>query len=59
MQVRHLILLLCQFVNHLEVKHLQCYCPSKQEKEDPKLYGNNVRKLMAMEVHMSMTIFTL
>ncbi|KMZ70929.1 Lysophospholipid acyltransferase [Zostera marina] len=47
--VRHLILLLCQFVNHLEVKHLQCYCPSKQEKEDPKLYGNNVRKLMAME----------
>ncbi|XP_043709452.1 lysophospholipid acyltransferase LPEAT1-like isoform X2 [Telopea speciosissima] len=47
--VRHVILLLCQFVNHIEVTRLPVYCPSEQEKEDPKLYANNVRKLMANE----------
>ncbi|KAL8523909.1 hypothetical protein ACS0TY_013754 [Phlomoides rotata] len=47
--VRHVILLLCQFVNHIEVKRLPVYHPSEQEKEDPKLYAANVRKLMAHE----------
>ncbi|XP_010254931.1 PREDICTED: lysophospholipid acyltransferase LPEAT1 isoform X2 [Nelumbo nucifera] len=47
--VRHVILLLCQFVNHIEVTRLPVYHPSEQEKEDPKLYANNVRKLMASE----------
>ncbi|XP_038973824.1 lysophospholipid acyltransferase LPEAT1-like isoform X1 [Phoenix dactylifera] len=47
--VRHVFLLLCQFVNHLEVIHLPVYYPSEQEMEDPKLYANNVRKLMATE----------
>ncbi|XP_042508002.1 lysophospholipid acyltransferase LPEAT1-like isoform X2 [Macadamia integrifolia] len=47
--VRHMILLLCQFVNHIEVTKLPVYYPSEQEKEDPKLYANNVRKLMASE----------
>ncbi|OEL32380.1 Lysophospholipid acyltransferase LPEAT1 [Dichanthelium oligosanthes] len=46
---RHVFLLLCQFVNYLEVIHLPVYCPSEQEKNDPKLYANNVRKLMAVE----------
>ncbi|XP_062231191.1 lysophospholipid acyltransferase LPEAT1-like isoform X2 [Phragmites australis] len=46
---RHVFLLLCQFVNFLEVIHLPVYYPSKQEKDDPKLYANNVRKLMAVE----------
>ncbi|EEE63399.1 hypothetical protein OsJ_18211 [Oryza sativa Japonica Group] len=46
---RHVFLLLCQFVNNLEVIHLPVYYPSEQEKEDPKLYANNVRKLMAVE----------
>ncbi|WVZ98146.1 hypothetical protein U9M48_043616 [Paspalum notatum var. saurae] len=46
---RHVFLLLCQFVNYLEVIHLPVYYPSEQEKEDPKLYANNVRKLMAVE----------
>lgn len=49
-QVRHVFLLLCQFVNYLEVIHLPVYYPSEQEKNDPKLYANNVRKLMAVEV---------
>uniref|UniRef100_A0ACD5TA39 Uncharacterized protein n=1 Tax=Avena sativa TaxID=4498 RepID=A0ACD5TA39_AVESA len=46
---RHVFLLLCQFANYLEVVHLPVYYPSEQEKDDPKLYANNVRKLMAKE----------
>ncbi|XP_008807763.2 lysophospholipid acyltransferase LPEAT1-like isoform X2 [Phoenix dactylifera] len=47
--VRHVFLLLCQFVNYIEVIQLPVYYPSEQEKEDPKLYASNVRKLMATE----------
>ncbi|KAF8406397.1 hypothetical protein HHK36_008484 [Tetracentron sinense] len=47
--LRHVILLLCQFVNYIEVTRLPVYYPSQQEKEDPKLYANNIRKLMASE----------
>ncbi|XP_034676075.1 lysophospholipid acyltransferase LPEAT1 isoform X1 [Vitis riparia] len=47
--VRHVIFLFCQFVNHIEVTRLPVYIPSQQEKDDPKLYANNVRKLMASE----------
>jgi len=43
-------LLLCEFVNHREVVRLPVYYPSQKVKEDPKLYANNVRKLIAMEV---------
>ncbi|GAV59624.1 Acyltransferase domain-containing protein [Cephalotus follicularis] len=46
---RHVIFLLCQFVNHIEVMRLPVYYPSQQEKDDPKLYADNVRKLMASE----------
>ncbi|KAA3466972.1 lysophospholipid acyltransferase LPEAT1-like isoform X1 [Gossypium australe] len=47
--VRHVVFLLCQFVNNLEVTRLPIYHPSQQEKDNPKLYANNVRKLMAAE----------
>ncbi|XP_072983325.1 lysophospholipid acyltransferase LPEAT1-like isoform X6 [Typha latifolia] len=47
--MRHVLLLLCQFMNHIEVVRLPVYYPSEQEKEDAKLYANNVRKLMATE----------
>ncbi|GMP45062.1 hypothetical protein CsSME_00013729 [Camellia sinensis var. sinensis] len=47
--VRHVIFLFCQFVNYLEVTRLPVYYPSQQEKDDPKLYANNVRRLMARE----------
>ncbi|XWS24332.1 hypothetical protein CRYUN_Cryun28dG0092200 [Craigia yunnanensis] len=47
--VRHVVFLLCQFVNHMEVTWLPVYYPSQQEKDDPKLYANNVRRLMASE----------
>lgn len=49
-QMRHVILLLSQFVNYIEVRRLPVYHPSEQEKEDPKLYAANVRMLMAREV---------
>ncbi|KAL6504399.1 Lysophospholipid acyltransferase lpeat1 [Orobanche gracilis] len=47
--VRHVILLLCQFVNYIEVTKLPVYEPSEQENEDPKIYAENVRQLMAHE----------
>ncbi|KAL6501457.1 hypothetical protein OROGR_026590 [Orobanche gracilis] len=46
---RHVILLLSQFVNYIEVTELPVYSPSEQEKEDPRLYAENVRNLMARE----------
>lgn len=46
---RHVFFLLCQFVNHIEVTSLPVYRPSQQEKDDPKLYAENVRRLMASE----------
>ncbi|KAK4429159.1 Lysophospholipid acyltransferase LPEAT1 [Sesamum alatum] len=49
---RHVILLLCQFVNYMEVTRLPVYRPSELEKEDPKLYAENVRKLMAQEANL-------
>lgn len=50
LQARHVILLLCQFVNYLEATWLPVYYPSQQEKDDPRLYAENVRRLMAREV---------
>ncbi|KAK6256702.1 hypothetical protein QUC31_000161 [Theobroma cacao] len=47
--LRHVVFLLCQFVNRMEVTWLPVYYPSQQEKDDPKLYANNVRRLMASE----------
>ncbi|KAJ4701910.1 Lysophospholipid acyltransferase [Melia azedarach] len=47
--VRHVLFLLCQFTNHIEVTRLPVYYPSQQEKDDPKLYAENVRRLMARE----------
>ncbi|MCL7033217.1 hypothetical protein MKW94_002922 [Papaver nudicaule] len=53
--VRHIVLLLCQFVNHIEVIRLPVYHPSEQEKEDPRLYADNVRKLLATEGKLTLT----
>ncbi|CAK9178548.1 unnamed protein product [Ilex paraguariensis] len=53
--VRHVIFLLCQFVNHIEVKRLPVYYPSQQEKDDPRLYADNVRRLMAREGNLTLS----
>ncbi|KAK9066687.1 hypothetical protein SSX86_014010 [Deinandra increscens subsp. villosa] len=52
---RHVILLLCQFVNNITVTRLPLYHPSQEEKEDPKLYAENVRRLMAREGDLKMS----
>ncbi|KAM0954453.1 putative plasmalogen synthase [Dioscorea sansibarensis] len=53
--IRHIFFLLCQFANYMEVIYLPVYHPSEQEKEDPKLYANNVRKLMATEGNLKLS----
>ncbi|XP_050364436.1 lysophospholipid acyltransferase LPEAT1 isoform X2 [Argentina anserina] len=53
--VRHVIFLLCQFANHIEVTRLPVYYPSQEEKDDPKFYADNVRRLMASEGSMTLS----
>ncbi|XP_047461985.1 lysophosphatidylcholine acyltransferase 1 [Mugil cephalus] len=40
-------LTLCQLHNSMEIEYLPVYTPSDEEKENPALFANNVRKLMA------------
>uniref|UniRef100_A0A4W6FJU0 Lysophosphatidylcholine acyltransferase 1 n=1 Tax=Lates calcarifer TaxID=8187 RepID=A0A4W6FJU0_LATCA len=40
-------LTLCQPHNPMEIEYLPIYTPSNEEKENPALFANNVRKLMA------------
>ncbi|KAK1436549.1 hypothetical protein QVD17_02330 [Tagetes erecta] len=53
--VRHVILLLCQFVNYMTVTRLPVYYPSQEEKDNPKVYAENVRRLMAREGKLIMS----
>nr|XP_043635745.1 lysophospholipid acyltransferase LPEAT1-like isoform X2 [Erigeron canadensis] len=53
--VRHVILLLSQFVNKMTVTRLPVYYPSQEEKDNPKLYAENVRRLMAREGNLIMS----
>ena len=50
LQALHVFYLFCQFINHMEAVWLPVYYPSQEEKDDPKLYASNVRRLMAREV---------
>ncbi|KAI3820192.1 hypothetical protein L1987_14050 [Smallanthus sonchifolius] len=52
---RHVILLLCQFVNNMTVTRLPVYNPSQEEKDNPKLYAENVRRLMARKGKLIMS----
>uniref|UniRef100_A0A8C3TDF6 Lysophosphatidylcholine acyltransferase 1 n=1 Tax=Chelydra serpentina TaxID=8475 RepID=A0A8C3TDF6_CHESE len=40
-------LTLCQFHNFVEIEFLPVYIPSEEEKKNPSLYANNVRRVMA------------
>ncbi|KAF4363264.1 hypothetical protein G4B88_016075 [Cannabis sativa] len=53
--VRHVMLLLCQFVNHLEVTRLPIYYPQEHEKDDPKLFADSVRRFMSKEGNLIMS----
>eukprot|EP01084_Bolivina_argentea_P207044 353344_1 len=45
----------CQFINFARIKFLQPYEPSEQEKTDPVLFANNVRKVVADALNAELT----
>ncbi|XP_017276481.1 lysophosphatidylcholine acyltransferase 1 [Kryptolebias marmoratus] len=48
-------LTLCQPHNSVEIEYLPVYYPSEEEKENPALFANNVRKLMAEALQVPLT----
>ncbi|XP_037120696.1 lysophosphatidylcholine acyltransferase 1 [Syngnathus acus] len=48
-------LTLCQPHNPMEIEFLPVYTPSDEEKENPTLFANNVRKLMAKALEVPLT----
>ncbi|KAK9526175.1 hypothetical protein VZT92_014889, partial [Zoarces viviparus] len=48
-------LTLCQPHNPMEIEYLPIYTPSNEEKENPALFANNVRKLMAKALEVPLT----
>ncbi|KAM7372892.1 hypothetical protein PAMP_007785 [Pampus punctatissimus] len=48
-------LTLCQPHNPMEIEYLPIYTPSSEEKENPALFANNVRKLMAKALELPLT----
>jgi lysophosphatidylcholine acyltransferase/lyso-PAF acetyltransferase len=38
---------LCQFINYVQYVYLPVYVPTEEEKKNPELFANNVRKYMA------------
>ncbi|XP_070702868.1 lysophosphatidylcholine acyltransferase 1 [Pempheris klunzingeri] len=48
-------LTLCQPHNPMEIEYLPIYTPSSEEKENPALFANNVRQLMAKALELPLT----
>ncbi|XP_056340113.1 lysophosphatidylcholine acyltransferase 1 isoform X2 [Oenanthe melanoleuca] len=51
-------LTLCQFHNSVEIEFLPVYTPSEEERKNPVLYANNVRRVMAEALGVSVTDYT-
>ncbi|XP_074878858.1 lysophosphatidylcholine acyltransferase 1 isoform X3 [Buteo buteo] len=51
-------LTLCQFHNSVEIEFLPVYIPSEEERKNPVLYANNVRRVMAEALGVSVTDYT-
>ncbi|XP_060680556.1 lysophosphatidylcholine acyltransferase 1-like isoform X3 [Hemiscyllium ocellatum] len=51
-------LTLCQLHNNVEIEFLPIYTPSEEEKRNPILYANNVRKVMANALGVPVTDYT-
>ncbi|XP_074843997.1 lysophosphatidylcholine acyltransferase 1 isoform X3 [Carettochelys insculpta] len=51
-------LTLCQFHNSVEIEFLPVYMPSEEEKKNPSLYANNVRRVMAEALGVPVTDYT-
>eukprot|EP01100_Stratorugosa_tubuloviscum_P004025 TRINITY_DN198_c1_g1_i2.p1 TRINITY_DN198_c1_g1~~TRINITY_DN198_c1_g1_i2.p1 ORF type:complete len:363 (+),score=74.34 TRINITY_DN198_c1_g1_i2:1-1089(+) len=54
----HLLRFISSWRNELEIIYLPVYIPSKEEITNPKLYAENIRKIMAKELKISMTNHT-
>ncbi|KAH3765341.1 lysophospholipid acyltransferase LPEAT1 [Pelomyxa schiedti] len=48
----HVLCLLTQPVNHVEVEYLSTYIPCEAEKQDPALFATNVQRLMATALNV-------
>ncbi|XP_021415816.1 lysophosphatidylcholine acyltransferase 1 isoform X2 [Oncorhynchus mykiss] len=48
-------LTLCQFHNPIEIEYLPLYTPSEEEKNNPALFANNVRSIMAKALELPIT----
>lgn len=57
--IRHIFLLLCQPWHSLKVTYLSLYHASLEETQDPKLYAENLRKLMATNDGLELSPLTL
>ncbi|XP_053805864.1 lysophosphatidylcholine acyltransferase 1 isoform X1 [Vidua chalybeata] len=51
-------LTLCQFHNSVEIEFLPVYVPSEEERKNPVLYANNVRRVMAEALGVPVTDYT-
>uniref|UniRef100_UPI00398EFE3A lysophosphatidylcholine acyltransferase 1-like isoform X2 n=1 Tax=Pristiophorus japonicus TaxID=55135 RepID=UPI00398EFE3A len=51
-------LTLCQLHNNVEMEFLPVYTPSEEERKNPILYANNVRKVMAKALDVPVTDYT-
>ncbi|XP_071542034.1 lysophosphatidylcholine acyltransferase 2 isoform X3 [Panulirus ornatus] len=49
---------LCQFHNFCELEYLPVYTPSEEEKQDAKLFANNVRQVMAEALGVPVADYT-
>ncbi|KAM3858631.1 lysophosphatidylcholine acyltransferase 1 [Diretmus argenteus] len=48
-------LTLCQLHNPMEIEYLPIYTPSEEEKNEPAVYANNIRQLMAKALQLPLT----
>uniref|UniRef100_A0A8B9IVF8 Lysophosphatidylcholine acyltransferase 1 n=1 Tax=Amazona collaria TaxID=241587 RepID=A0A8B9IVF8_9PSIT len=51
-------LTLCQLHNSVEIEFLPVYIPSEEERKNPVLYANNVRRVMAEALGVPVTDYT-
>ncbi|XP_077063492.1 lysophosphatidylcholine acyltransferase 1 [Siphateles boraxobius] len=51
-------LTLCQFHNEFQIEYLPIYSPSEEEKNNPALFANNVRRLMAKALQVPVTDYS-
>jgi len=54
-QVMVIVRMCCQFINYMEVEYLPVYKPSPEEIQNPTLFANNVRQVIASALKVPVT----